>query len=761
MKKNDNEIIWLFGENEGNTLNNNSFYMWDQIVEYQDEIKKYFVVCKNKKNIDRVSRLSEEKQKYVVWKNTFKHWKLYMAASMYWVSLSYKDVMPSKLLVLNTKMGPKKPIIYLQHGTLAIKKVGYTGHSYGNNMFRFMVYNEKIMDALKEQNNFKEYQLYKQIYHPRYKELLKISDEYKKTSTDNKKQILFFMTWREYFGDNKQTDRFINKIEKLLTNKKVQEYLTKNNYSIKLCLHQFFNETNKLHKLKQLDNVSVVTPKEVDVMRELAISDVLITDYSSVGFDFTFLNKPVILYQPDLNTYLKYREIYCSIDELKKYSVQSVEELIEVIVKEKYTVNDFFRSRLPKTIDYDYVRSGNHIKKLYEDMKWKQLNSISFIGYNFYGRGGTVSATKALAEALLEKGYLVQLYSLKKTRNVNNIIPSGLNCTSAYGGSLRRKIEILKRMDILKKHFYYLKYDCNKKYLIPYAGYALKKFLKNTSSSTVVSTRESLHLFLNEASSRHIKNKVYFFHTDANVVNTMYPNLMPEIEKIALEKCAFVTSKNYEAYVNSYGMQGINRHAIVGNCLQSYNMIDLKQVKGLGKKKVYTGITMLRMSNDRKQDLEKIIAYGKYLKEHKIKNIKISVFGMGPLADEFAAQIQDEKIDKYITYCGFTDCPSEEIRKRDFLVDFSKHQSFGMTYIEGILNGKKVFATETNGSREVLKDIPNSYFNTFEELTEMICNLSNISTSELKENYKKIYDNYSRECVANKFLELIGGNYEK
>lgn len=757
MKENNDKIIWLFGENEGNTLNNNSYFMWEQSAEYEDEIEKYIVVKKTKKNKEIVSKLSKEKQKYVVWKNTTKHWEIYLKADMYWVSLTYKDVTPSKLVFLNVCPGPKKPVIYLQHGTLAIKKIGYTGNSYSNNMFRFLVYNEKIVDDLKKYNEFKDYQLYKQIYHPRYKELLRISEEHKSIAKESKeKQILFFITWREYFGENEQTEKFVKKLEKLLTNIKLQEYLNKNNYKIKLCLHQFFNETNKLNKLKNISSVEIVTPKQVDVMYELATSDVLITDYSSVGFDFTFLNKPVILYQPDLNTYLKYRETYCSIEELKKHSVQNVEELVDNIIKQKYTVNEFFRSRMPKTIDYDYVRTGNHIKKLYDDIKWMQLNSITFVGYNFFGRGGTVSATKALAEALLEKGYLVHLYSLKKIKNDENIIPSGLNIKYAYGPK-NRKVELLKRFDRLKRHWYYLKYDTSKQHLIPYAGLALKKFLEHTTSKTVVSTRESLHLFLNDATSKHIQDKIYFFHTDANVANTMYPNLMPEVEKIELSKCAFVTEKNYDAYMNNYNLKGIQKYAVVGNCLQSNNMVEIDQVASIKKKKVYTGITMLRMANDRKQDLDKIIEYGKYLKKNKIQNIKIDVFGMGVLAEQFAADIQKEKISKYITYCGVTDAPSEEIRKRDFLVDFSKHQSFGMTYIEGILNGKKVFATVTNGSKEVLKDMPDSYFETFDELSEKINNLSNVTTKELQENYKKIYSNYSRESVANKFLRLIGG----
>ena len=54
---------------------------------------------------------------------------------------------------------------------------------------------------------------------------------------------------------------------------------------------------------------------------------------------------------------------------------------------------------------------------MYKYLKEIQENKITFIGYNFYGIGGTVSATKALAEALMEKNYMVELISLKKTKS--------------------------------------------------------------------------------------------------------------------------------------------------------------------------------------------------------------------------------------------------------------------------------------------------------------------------------------------------------
>ena len=62
-----------------------------------------------------------------------------------------------------------------------------------------------------EYNDFKDYQLYYAKYHPRYMELLKRSRE-----TTNKKQILYFLTWREYLEDKKSSKALIKSIKKLM-----------------------------------------------------------------------------------------------------------------------------------------------------------------------------------------------------------------------------------------------------------------------------------------------------------------------------------------------------------------------------------------------------------------------------------------------------------------------------------------------------------------------------------------------------------------
>ena len=750
------KYIWLFGENNSTTCNNNSFYFWNHVVTRNDSIEKYFILEKTKKNQAKVKQMPKEKRQYVVWKNTVKHYLLYKKADMFWVSLSYQDISPTKILWKSMKPKVIKPLIYLQHGTLGMKRIGYTGKSYNNNMFRFMIYNQKILQQYQEENHFKPYQLYNARYHPRYQELLRKNEECQKKKTQ--KQILWFLTWREYFGDNKETQKMINNIKYIVNNTRFYDFLEKNQYQFKICVHQFFDENilKIITENKRKSNIQIVYAKDIDIMEELAKSDVLITDYSSIGFDFTFLGKPVILYQPDLDNYMTNRGFYCSVKEMKQYSIKTSKELIDTLLLQEYKINPFFKERLPENIDYQYVREGKHIDKIYEDLKRVQCNKVTFLGYNFYGIGGTVTATKALAEALLEKGYLVELLSLKKTKKSKPELPNGLNIKALYIAGSRRKKELFKRLFRTDIWYGYLKYDKNKENLIPYTGYALRRKLKSIKSKTVVSTRESLHLFLKDATSEFIKNKLYFFHSDAKVLQENFSTVIERLQKVTLENALFVTRTNQKDYKEIYHYDNYQKSAVIGNTIESRIGIPREQIKPMEeKKKKYSGIILTRISVDRKEDIQNIVEFGKYLKEQNRKNIMIHVYGKGDYLEEFQSLLEENEITYFIRYEGALNNPQCAILESDFVLDLSNQQSFGMIYLEAIFNGKMVFCKRNVGSLETLKEIPECYYETYEELVKKIDGVKQITKEQLQKHYDIIYQKYSRESVADKFLQMI------
>ena len=88
---------------------------------------------------------------------------------------------------------------------------------------------------------------------------------------------------------------------------------------------------SKSNELVYGENVLDVT-KYDDIQELLSISDVLISDYSSLMFDFGLTKRPCFLYVPDLDEYIENdRGLYFAINELPFISVKNNDELASEI----------------------------------------------------------------------------------------------------------------------------------------------------------------------------------------------------------------------------------------------------------------------------------------------------------------------------------------------------------------------------------------------------------------------------------------------
>ena len=57
-------------------------------------------------------------------------------------------------------------------------------------------------------------------------------------------------------------------------------------------------------------------PQSIDTDELLSVTDVLVSDYSSIFFDFLLTDRPIIFYIPDLESYREYRGVYFGLHEL-------------------------------------------------------------------------------------------------------------------------------------------------------------------------------------------------------------------------------------------------------------------------------------------------------------------------------------------------------------------------------------------------------------------------------------------------------------
>lgn len=106
-----------------------------------------------------------------------------------------------------------------------------------------------------------------------------------------------------------------------------------------LRLHpNIFNlSNNMMYNREKIYNVSYYN----DIQDLYIISDLAITDYSSIMFDFMLLRRPCFLYASDVNEYRKERDFFVSLDSLPFPLAQNNNELEKII--ESFNENRYYK----------------------------------------------------------------------------------------------------------------------------------------------------------------------------------------------------------------------------------------------------------------------------------------------------------------------------------------------------------------------------------------------------------------------------------
>ena len=408
----------------------------------------------------------------------------------------------------------------------------------------------------------------------------------------------------------------------------------------------------------------------------------------------------------------------------------------------------------------DFDRFKHSINVIYSNIKYAQENSIAFVGFALTHVGGTPIATHALAEGLLEKGWLVKYINLRIAAVVG--IPQGV-CIMGIEDYYHKKccnMMILDRMCAKSLGLSHLKYDPAD--FLPASGLKLRKTLRRLKVRILVSTRESLHLFINEVHYNQIsrRKKVYFFHCSSDVIEENFGSAVFKLRDIKIGKAIFVTESNRVALRNRFGISNYDEYCVLGNGLGASRMINRDEIQ---KPLLNNGIKVcwpVRIEENRKEDFENLFNFASYLKIHDVGRISISVYGRGAYVDSFKKRISDLGVGNIIFYKGLSCDMKKTYSECDAVVDFSKIQSFGMVYIESVLNGKMIFCYRNEGSSEVLRDIPNAFFYSNEELLRKLQSLKYMKLSELRDNYNKIASRFSYSAIADRFVSFVDSSSE-
>lgn len=148
------------------------------------------------------------------------------------------------------------------------------------------------------------------------------------------KVYIYMPTWRD-----SQKDVFAQHMDL----RELSKVLKKQNAILLLKPHP----NTIVDNIYQADNI-VLVERTVDIYGVLPFTDVLITDYSSILYDYILMpNKEVILYLYDYEEYVKERDFYYPFDEnVVGKQVKSFEGLKEVIDKKDYRMIEGDRKRI-------------------------------------------------------------------------------------------------------------------------------------------------------------------------------------------------------------------------------------------------------------------------------------------------------------------------------------------------------------------------------------------------------------------------------
>ncbi len=141
--------------------------------------------------------------------------------------------------------------------------------------------------------------------------------------------LAYMPTWRGQDNKNISTDEFTEEISALLA--QLDEALS-DDQKLYVNLHPIVQKSVVIDGYKHI----YTFPKDIEKYEFINSMDALITDYSSVFFDYSITGKPVILFTYDYDEYVSDHGLYMGIDELPFMRINSTEELAECLKTKSY-----------------------------------------------------------------------------------------------------------------------------------------------------------------------------------------------------------------------------------------------------------------------------------------------------------------------------------------------------------------------------------------------------------------------------------------
>ncbi len=542
--------------------------------------------------------------------------------------------------------------------------------------------------------------------------------ELKRIINPNNKQIIAYMpTWR---GTLKNIDDEgpISEIKDILN--KVDSKLNKNQVSY-VNMHPFVKNRIDLTIYKNIKSF----PKEYETYDFLNTVDILITDYSSVFFDYALTKNKIVLFTYDKELYFKNRGVYFELDELPFPKVDTIDDLVKEINSPKNYKDEEFLNKFCK---YETIDSSKRIIDLVLKNETKELkvldmpnndkkNILIYAG-NLAKNGITTSLFNLLNNIAIDKYNIYISFKGNVITPYKDTIlnfPKGVNYISELG---KLNLTLFEKILTILYYKNIIKYEKVKTLFDKRYKQEIKRLYGNTKFDAAI-----------HFSGYEFKKIIMFSKFDCKRTIFVHSDLQNEIK---LKKNQhYKTIKNYfpnydyvavvteDLIEPTCQITDIKDKLVVINNIIDYKNIILKSEQNI----IFDEYTESNVSINKLNDVlnskgKKFINIGRFSFEkghHRLIDVfntlwkkdqsiyLIIIGGYGKLYEDTLKYAAKSIAKDNIIIIKMISNPYTILKKCDYFVLSSFYEGFGLVLVEADILGLPVISTDIIGPRNFMK----------------------------------------------------------
>ncbi|MBX7546024.1 CDP-glycerol glycerophosphotransferase family protein [Helicobacter turcicus] len=578
---------------------------------------------------------------------------------------------------------------------------------------------------------------------------------------EGEKVLLYAPTFRGHFGN---ADFAYENITKLLQELSVMPFkvLFKGHYE---TLRYIEDEEKR---------ICDANDREIDTNELLSIVDILITDYSSIAFDFMPLNRPIIFFAYDYMQYQQQRGMYFNFQDLGIKPATSIKEVKALLsdtnflnVKEPFAhlkerffpLDDGLSTQ--RVIDFFFFGIYDE-SKLFKNMSKK--TKLLFFQGGFMANGITSAFKNLIANVDREKF------------SIHLAIEGGIDAFPerlALFNEVKDSCKVLPKVGTLNLSF--VEYELMRNFFIERNAAQEKIFAKAWQREFRRLYGESRFDSLIQYDGYNRYFSYLFAYAEAKKFIYLHNDMQGEFYKrfpylrgifylykrfdALLSVSEQTTEQNAKNLALSYGINE-DKFKTAFNFINDNEVLEKSKLpltqKDLGyfKKDYTTFINIARLSVEKDQTslIEAFVSFHK-----EFPKTRLLILGDGPLKKNLEILVKKLQAEKYIFLLGFAPNPYNFLKQSDIFVLSSQHEGQALVLAEAMILHKKILCTDFACAKDFLGEnayglvVPRGSSGILKGLKEIYTKDFNFLDFDVKtynEKRKKEFQNFFGEKIG-------------